>query len=193
MDLVDLFIAQAITREGRCLIGPASGQHAGSPPCSGDQNINRQKLVVFTAQLRLLIPNLFSFFFPIFFLRCWRPSEEEVPKPRPGKVPKKVLRKVPARNGVPRKVPRKLLRVPPPVLLYSGAEPGALFSAPRFGPALSEALFIGPFPGRGFGTSSLEGRQDRNIFLFFSSIFSSFSENRHLREQNRHLSSQTGT
>ena len=37
--------------------------------------------------------------------------------PRPGKCRKKVLRKVPARNVVPRKVPKQVLQVPSPVLL----------------------------------------------------------------------------
>ena len=45
------------------------------------------------------------------WLQSWRPSKE-VPKPWPGKVPKKVLRKVPVRNWVPRKVPKKVLGVP---------------------------------------------------------------------------------
>ena len=44
-------------------------------------------------------------------LQSWWPSKE-VPKPWPGKAPKKVLRKVPVRNGVPRKVPKKVLLGP---------------------------------------------------------------------------------
>ena len=62
----------------------------------------------------------------------------------------KVLRKVPARKGVPGKVWKKVLRVPSPVLrrvpspvlpLQKRAAGRALSSAPLFGPALSEALF----------------------------------------------------
>ena len=43
-------------------------------------------------------------------LRSCRPFKEG-PKPRPGKVPKRVLRKVPAPNRVPRKVPKKCFGV----------------------------------------------------------------------------------
>ena len=39
-------------------------------------------------------------------LQSWRPATE-VPKPRPDKSAEKVLRKVPAPNGVPRKAPKK--------------------------------------------------------------------------------------
>ena len=46
----------------------------------------------------------------LLVLREWRPLKE-APKPRPGKVPKRVLRKVPAPNGVLRKVQKSFLRV----------------------------------------------------------------------------------
>ena len=73
-------------------------------------------------------------------LRSWPPSKE-VPKPRPGKVPKKCLGKCRSETGC------RENRVPSPIppLHILGAGPGGLFStlfsAPRFGPALSEALF----------------------------------------------------
>ena len=52
---------------------------------------------------------------------------------------------------------RKLVQARRPEALFS-----AVCSAPRLGPALSEALFSAPFPGWGFGTS-LDGRQARDF------------------------------
>ena len=97
-------------------------------------------------------------------LQSWRPSKE-VPKPWPGKVPKKVLRKVPVRNGVPRKVPTKVLRVPR--LCRGSLGDGArstffgTFLGTPFRTGTFRSTFFGTFPGQGFGTS-LDGRQDCN-------------------------------
>ena len=81
-------------------------------------------------------------------LRECRPSKE-VPKPRPEKVPKGVLRKVTAPNGVLRKVPKNCFGVPSPVLFFTEARTRSTFSAlpsaPRLGPALTEALLSALF------------------------------------------------
>ena len=73
------------------------------------------------------------------------PTSKEVPKPRPGKVLKRVLRKVPVPNGVPRKVPKKCFGVRASVenSTCEGTRStfSALSSAPRLESALSEALF----------------------------------------------------
>ena len=88
--------------------------------------------------------------------KFWQPSKE-VPKPRPGKVLRKVLRKVPVRNGVSRSVC---------VCIGDGTQ--ALFRhfprhpvSDRHFPKHFPKHFFGTFPGQGFGTS-LDGRQDRN-------------------------------
>ena len=78
-------------------------------------------------------------------LRSWRPSKE-VPKPGPGKVPKKCFGKCWSEAGCRGKCRKKCSGSRFLYYLYIGAEPEALFfsalsSAPRFGPALSEALF----------------------------------------------------
>ena len=77
-------------------------------------------------------------------LQSWRPSKE-VPKPRPGKVPKKCFGRCRSETGCFGKCRKKCSGSRLLYYLYIGAEPGALFSAPssapRFGPALSEALF----------------------------------------------------
>ena len=77
-------------------------------------------------------------------LQSCRPSKE-VPKPRPGKVPKKCFGKCRSETGCFGKCRKKCSGSRLLYYLYIGAEPGALFSAPssapRFGPALSEALF----------------------------------------------------
>ena len=97
-------------------------------------------------------------------LQSWRPSKE-VPKPWPGKVPKKMLREVPVRNGVPRKVPKKVLRVPSPMLpLHRRGTRSTFFGTflgTPFRTGTSRSTFFGTFPGQGFGTS-LDGRQDCN-------------------------------
>ena len=77
-------------------------------------------------------------------LQSWRPSKE-VPKPQPGKVPKKCFGKCRSETGCFGKCRKKCSGSRLLCYLHIGAEPGALFSAPssapRFGPALSEALF----------------------------------------------------
>ena len=77
-------------------------------------------------------------------LRSWRPIKE-VPKPRPGKVPKKCFGKCRSETGCRGKCRKNCLGFR---LLYRGSigdgTPStfsALSSAPRFGPALFEALF----------------------------------------------------
>ena len=96
-------------------------------------------------------------------LRACRPSKE-VPKPRPGKVPKRVLRKVPAENGVPRKVPKKCFGVRSSVETSTGERTPKHFFGTFLGTPFSAGTFrstlFGTFPGRGFGTS-LDGRQAR--------------------------------
>ena len=76
-------------------------------------------------------------------LQSWRPSKE-VLKPRPGKVPKKCFGKCRSKNGVPGKVPKKCSALRAYVEVAQETGPGALVSAlssaPRFGPALSEAF-----------------------------------------------------
>ena len=76
--------------------------------------------------------------------RSWRPSKE-VPKPRSGKVPKKCFGKCRSETGCRVKCRKS---APGPVSYTTstyrrgvGALFSALSSAPRFGPALSEALF----------------------------------------------------
>ena len=72
---------------------------------------------------------------------------------------------MPAPNGVPRKVPKKCFGLRASVLLVQRLEGrstfSALSSAPRLGPALSEALLSALLSGWGFGTS-VAGRQDCN-------------------------------
>ena len=82
-------------------------------------------------------------------LRECRPSKE-VPKLRPGKVPKRRLRKVVAPNRVLRKVPKKCSGVPSPVLFSTEARTpkhmfGTFLGTPRLGPTLSKALLSALF------------------------------------------------
>ena len=88
-----------------------------------------------------------------------------MPKPRSGKVPKRVLRKVPAESGVPRKVPKKCSGVRSPVLVSTEEQTPEHFFGTFLGTPLSAGTFrstlFGTFPDRGFGTS-LDGRQARN-------------------------------
>ena len=63
----------------------------------------------------------------ILTLRSWRPFKE-VPKPRAGKVPRRVLRKVPALNGVPGdSAERSALLVPSLIVLLQRRGIEALF------------------------------------------------------------------
>ena len=98
-------------------------------------------------------------------LRACRPSKE-VPKPRPGKVPKRVLRKVPGENGVPRKVPKKCSGVRSSVETSTGERTPKHFFSTFLGTPFSAGTFrstlFGTFPGQGFGTS-LDGRQARKF------------------------------
>ena len=84
-------------------------------------------------------------------LQSWRPSKE-VPKPWPGKVPKKCFGKCRFETGCRAKCRKKCSGPRLLYYLYIGAGPGALFSAlssvPRFGPALPEALFSALFLAR---------------------------------------------
>ena len=101
-------------------------------------------------------------FVPPLGLRSWPPSKE-VPKPRPGKVPEKCFEKCRSETGCREKCRNKCSGCHLLYYLYIGAAPGALisalFSAPRFGPALSEALFR-HFSGPGL--RRFDGGQDRN-------------------------------
>ena len=95
-------------------------------------------------------------------LRSWRPSKE-VPKPRPGKVPKKCSGKCRSETGCRGKCRKS---APGSVSLYyfhRETEPGALFWHFSRHPVSDRHFpehFFGTFPRRGFGTS-LDGRQDR--------------------------------
>ena len=68
-----------------------------------------------------------------------------LPKPRPGKVPKKCFGKCPSETGCRGKCRKKCSESCPLCYLCIGAEPKAPFwalsSAPRFGPALSRSTF----------------------------------------------------
>ena len=79
-------------------------------------------------------------------LRECRPSKE-VPKLRPGEVPKRVLRKVPARAKGAEGSAEKVLRCHLACTISTEARTtfSVLPSAPRSGPALSEALFSALF------------------------------------------------
>ena len=73
--------------------------------------------------------------------KCRRPSAV--------KVPRRVLWKVPALNGVLRKVPKSVSGFHALVEAIAARAPGALFSplssAPHLGPTLAEALFLALF------------------------------------------------
>ena len=92
-------------------------------------------------------------------LRSWPPSKG-VPKPWPGKVPKKCFGECQSETGCRGKCSG--LRAYVEVVLET--EPGALFSAfspaPRFGQH-SPKHFFGTFPGQTFSTP-LDGGQERN-------------------------------
>ena len=76
-------------------------------------------------------------------LRSWQPSEE-VLKPWVGKVPRRMLRKVPAPNGA--RNPKHFL---------------GTFLGTSFGASTFQSTFLGTFPAWRCGTS-VDGRQGRN-------------------------------
>ena len=87
-----------------------------------------------------------------------------MPKPRPGKVPKKCFRKCRSETGCRGKCRKKCSGLPSPILplhrrgarsTFFGTFLGTPFRTGTF-----RSTFFGTFPGRGFGTS-LDGRQDR--------------------------------
>ena len=86
-------------------------------------------------------------------------------KPRPGNVPKGVLRKVPVPNGVPRKVPKKRFGSLRLYYFIQRRGPGSTFSAlssaPHLEPALSEALLSALFLVGALARTSLDGRHSR--------------------------------
>ena len=90
-------------------------------------------------------------------LQSWRPSTE-VPKPRPDKVPKKCFKRGAEQSA------EKCFGLVALLLILERHEArstfSALSSAQCLGPALSEALFEPLLSGRGFSSTSVDGRQD---------------------------------
>ena len=97
-------------------------------------------------------------------LRSWRPSKE-VPKPRPGKVPKSALEGAGPKRGCRGKCRKSALGSVSLYYFHRETEPGALFRHFPRHPVSDRHLpehFFGTFPGRGFGTS-LDGRQGSQL------------------------------